>query len=59
MSEQDVTNTIRGGHVKEDKGITFENGSWRYTIETQRMAVVVAFPSEGVLAVVTAWRIET
>ena len=58
MSELDVTNTIRGGHVKAGRGITFENGSWRYTIETQRMAVVVAFRGEDALSVVTCWRVE-
>lgn len=59
MSEQDVTNTIRGGHVKDARGIAFENGSWRYTIETQRMAAVVAFASEETMVIVTAWRIES
>jgi len=59
MSELDVTNTIRGGHVREERGMTFENGSWRYTIETMRMAVVVAFASEKALVIVTVWRVES
>jgi hypothetical protein len=49
----DVVNVLRGGVVRPGE---FEHGSWRYRVETQRIAVVVAFRSELHLVVVTAWR---
>ena len=33
-----------------------ESGSWRYPVRTSRITVVVAFRSESVFVVVTAWR---
>ncbi len=60
-------NILRGGVVREPE---WENGSWRYHVDTPRMCFVVAFDPEtnvlpdanedlsGVkLTVVTAWRI--
>lgn len=49
----DVVNVLRGGVVRPGE---FEHGSWRYRVETQRIAVVVAFRSELHLVVITAWR---
>ena len=49
----DCINVLRGGFVEPAE---FENGSWRYRVLAQRMAVVVAFRSERALVVVTAWR---
>ncbi len=54
LVEIDVVNVLRGGKVEPGE---WENGSWRYRVRTSRMAVVVAFRSETVLVVVTAWRI--
>ena len=34
----------------------YENGSWRYKVETDRMAVVICFRSKTQLVLVTAWR---
>lgn len=56
VSEQDIGNTILGGHCKPGKGIGFEGGSWRYTLETARIAVVVAFRSETEMVIVSCWR---
>lgn len=53
LSEIDITNVLRGGAVDPAE---FENGSWRYRVRTQRIAVVIAFRSEESLVVVTAWR---
>jgi hypothetical protein len=62
LSDVDVVNVLRGGVVRPAE---FENGSWRYRVETQRITVVVAFdpdPDEAEtedeieLVVVTAWR---
>lgn len=49
----DATNVLRGGTVDEGE---LENGSWRYRVRTQRIAVIVAFRSASELRVVTAWR---
>lgn len=53
MTTVDAVNVLRGGTVRQPE---YENGSWRYRVETQRMAVVVALDSETELCVVTAWR---
>lgn len=34
----------------------YTNREWRYTVETPRMCIVVAFTSESELRIVTAWR---
>jgi hypothetical protein len=52
----DCVNVLRAGSV--DPG-EYENGSWRYPVRTARLTVVVAFRSETVLVVVTAWRQRT
>ena len=54
LVEIDVVNVLRGGVVQPGE---WENGSWRYQVRTARMVVVVAFRSETVLRVVTAWRL--
>ena len=54
LSTVDCENVLRGGVVRPGE---FENGSWRYRVETGRITVVVAFRSEHELVVVTAWRI--
>jgi hypothetical protein len=68
LVDQDAINICRAGVVREPE---WENGSWRYHVETPRMVFVIAFdpdpgevapgPTEDVsdveLVVVTAWRI--
>jgi hypothetical protein len=69
LNDSDAINIVRGGVVREPE---WENGSWRYRVETPRMCFVVAFdpepetlPDEKVdlseveLVVVTAWRIRS
>ena len=53
LEVSDAINVLRGGVVREPE---WENGEWRYHVETPRICVVVAFRSETVLRVVTAWR---
>lgn len=53
MDTSDCINILRGGKVREGE---YENGSWRYRVETPKMAVVVAFIDEDELMIVTAWR---
>ncbi len=53
MTTIDAVNVLRGGTVRQPE---FEHGGWRYKVETQKMAVIVAFDSPTELCVVTAWR---
>ena len=53
MDMQDVINVVRGGAVDPADLV---DGTWRYRVRTQRMAVVVAFRSETEMRIVTAWR---
>jgi len=49
----DALNVLRGGIVREPE---WENGEWRYHVETPRMTFIIAFESETTLIIVTAWR---
>jgi hypothetical protein len=49
----DIANVLRGGMPREPE---FENGAYRYKVETQRFCVVVEFIQEDELMIVTAWR---
>ena len=53
LAETDIVNVLRGGFPGPGE---LENGSWRYCVKTQRIAVVVSFRSRASLVVVTAWR---
>ncbi|MFL5358490.1 DUF4258 domain-containing protein [Archangium sp.] len=53
LSPADVENVLRGGVVREPE---WENGSWRYHVETSKIRVVIAFRDESTLVVVTAMR---
>lgn len=53
LSTVDAVNVLRGGVVEPAE---FENGSWRYRVRTQRIAVVIVFRSASEIVVVTAWR---
>jgi hypothetical protein len=54
LVEIDVVNVLRGGVVQPGE---WEMGSWRYQVRTSRMVAVIAFRSESMLVVVTAWRL--
>lgn len=69
LGDQDAINILRAGIVREPE---WENGSWRYHVETPRMCFIVTFDpepealpekgddvSEVELVVVTAWRIRS
>ena len=49
----DALNVLRAGIVREPE---WENGEWRYHVETPRMTFVIALESEATLVIVTAWR---
>jgi hypothetical protein len=54
LTEVDVVNVLRGGHITEPAEEV--NGTWRYRVHTNLIWVVVAFRSETELVVVTVWR---
>ena len=54
LTTNDVANVLAGGKIVEEG--EFERGSWRYRVHTHTMCVVVMFPSDQALLVVTAWR---
>lgn len=53
LTTVDVVNVLRGGSIGPPE---WENGSWRYRVQTQKMCVVVAIRSESELKIVTAWK---
>ncbi|WP_375769573.1 hypothetical protein NR798_01445 [Archangium gephyra] len=53
LESSDALNVLRAGIVREPE---WENGEWRYRVETPRMTIVIAFDSETELAIVTGWR---
>ena len=53
LTEIDVRNTLRAGAPAPGE---LEHGTYRYRVNTSRMAAVVAFRSEAHAVVVTAWR---
>jgi hypothetical protein len=56
LTTVDCENILRRGVVRPPD---FEKGSWRYRVETSRMAVVITFRSSKELVVVTAWRVKS
>jgi hypothetical protein len=54
-STQDCLNAMRGGRVLSSE---FENGGWRYRVDTGRVCVIVELESGESLFVITAWRTE-
>jgi hypothetical protein len=56
MDVQDTANVLRCGKIEREPEPAEKFGSWRYQVETQRMAVVVEIHSKTSLRVITAWR---
>jgi hypothetical protein len=53
LIELDIINTLRGGRPRTGELVS---GTYRYRVETARIAAVVAFRSEAWAVVITAWR---
>ena len=53
LTKADVEGVLRGGSAGEGE---WEHGSWRYQMWTRGIVIVIAFRSESVLVLVTAWR---
>jgi hypothetical protein len=53
LQRLDVLNVLRAGVVREAE---WENGEWRHHVETPRINVVVSFPEDLLLKVITCWR---
>lgn len=54
LKSGDILNVLSAGKILN--GPEFENGSYRYRVETQKITVVVAFRTPNHVVVVTAWR---
>ena len=50
----DILNVIKAGKIFDDP--EFENGSYRYRVQTSKIVVIVAFRKPNHVVVVTAWR---
>lgn len=50
----DVINVLHKGHILKDA--EWENGQWRYRVETDRIIVVIAFANPSHIRGVTCWR---
>ena len=53
LTTVDAVNVLRGGWCDPAE---WENGEWRYRMHTKTMCIVVSFPAEGLVRVITAWR---
>ena len=56
LNQIDITNVLLSADARILKEPDFEKGTYRYCIETKRIAAVVAFNDSQSLTVVTAWR---
>ena len=54
MIDNDVVNVLSGGRIVNEA--EWENGSWRYRVQTGRFEVVAAFIDEERLVVATVMR---
>jgi hypothetical protein len=54
MDEVDVFNVLRGGFVQEAE---WENGGWRYRVQTNKFVVIVEFEEVDSALVITVWRL--
>lgn len=56
LTTQDALNVLKSPASKITREPEMRNGSYRYCLETSKIAVVVSFDTGQSLAVVTAWR---
>lgn len=56
LTISDILNVIKSSHSRILSDAEFENGSYRYRLETAKIMVVIAFISKDCLVVVTSWR---
>ncbi len=54
LKSGDVLNVLKVGKIFSDP--EFENGSFRYRVQTKKMTVVVVFKNPHHVVVITAWR---
>jgi hypothetical protein len=56
MNMVDVTNVLRCCRVVDAAEPHVKTGAWTYRVHTERMCVVVEFPSATKIRIVTGWR---
>ena len=54
LGVNDIVNVLCAGRIYQNP--EYKKGHWRYRVETNKIAVVIAFRSIDSIAVVTAWR---
>ena len=54
LKSGDVLNVLKAGKIWSEP--EYENGSFRYRVQTKKITVVVAFKKPNHVVVVTAWR---
>ena len=56
LTTDDALNVLKSPDGRIVKEPDFKNASYRYTVETSRIGICVAFDSDTLLVVVTGWR---
>ncbi len=54
LKSGDILSVLKAGNILNNP--EFENGSWRYSVETSKITVVFAFRTPNQIIVVTSWR---
>jgi hypothetical protein len=54
LTSTDVINVLRAGKIYNEP--EYENGTYRYRVETTRIMVIFAFRSPNKIVIVSAWR---
>lgn len=54
LKSGDVLNVLKAGKIFSEP--EYENGSFRYRVQTKKITVVIAFKRPNHIIVVTAWR---
>ena len=54
LKSGDVLNVLKGGKILSEP--EYENGSFRYRVQTKKITVVLAFKKPNHVVVITAWR---
>lgn len=56
MESVDAYNVLKHGRILVDP--EWEQGEWRYRVETQNMLVVIAFTNPNTIRCITCWRLK-
>lgn len=54
LASSDIYNVLMGGHIYDYP--EFEHGTYRYRVETQKIAVIITFEVPDKIRCITTWR---